>query len=800
MNTATGLDFFVSFVDLTVIVVAISMLSYALYRGKLRYRESLASGGVLIACGLIIIVYAHLSDLVYQFIPNSGSASEAGFTSTFYSTAWYDWILSRAAFALIAIGFVISVLSRRRTENHLRSSMNEIEDLRLVGDEADQRFRYLFDNTSNSVFCYEYNPPMPIDLPAEEQIERSLGATLCHCNPSFAEDMNVSHPQDILGQRIGLLDRGVDFEAYSKHFTTFIENDYRLRDYAHNYRTADGRQKSLSVNITGVVNDRLLERVWVVETNVSALRETEVALERRQTFLELVAWVSSELVTAPDDRADELVEECLGEICGYFEADRSVIFWIGDEDPSVATSASIDYLWSTQGNPFGSTISLELYPKFMALLAAGKPVRIDDVSAMSEDFKGERKQLEKLGVKASMILPMTVADKIVGGLTVGRFRAHVPWSDDDEQDMIVLSELLANFVSRHRSHRALNNALLGLQRATDRLEAENVYLRGEVEPRQGFEEIVGNSNAILRCLQLVEQVAGTTTPVLILGETGTGKELIARAIHDLSDRGKRPLVKVNCAALPANLIESELFGHEKGAFTGADNAKRGRFDLANGSTLFLDELGEIPIELQAKLLRVLQEGEFERLGGTKTVKVDVRILVATNRDLGVAVQEGEFRSDLYYRINTFPIELPALRDRGGDIDLLVEHFVNIHASRLDRDVQEISAETMRQLRAYSWPGNVRELEGIIQRALISSSGQILELADPLISPTFDDGIPKIVSSSIADLKLVERDHILSVLENTNWKISGKSGAASQLGVPPSTLRSKMKKLRISRPG
>ena len=346
-----------------------------------------------------------------------------------------------------------------------------------------------------------------------------------------------------------------------------------------------------------------------------------------------------------------------------------------------------------------------------------------------------------------------------------------------------------------RQRRALDAALGSLQAATDRLEAENVYLRTEIKLSHDFEEIVGNSDALRRSLQMVEQVADTMTPVLILGETGTGKELIARALHEYSGRRHRPLVKVNCAALPASLIESELFGFEKGAFTSADAPKRGRFDLAHGSTLFLDEIGEIPVELQAKLLRVLQEGEFERLGGNKTITVDVRIIAATNRDLWTACEDGEFRSDLYYRINTFPIELPALRERGDDIRLLAEHFAKMHAQRLGRDITEISASMMRQLETYHWPGNVRELEGVIQRALISSSGTVLELGQSLAGR----GDAILADTGAHNLSAVERDHITTILEECRWKIAGKTGAAAALDVPPSTLRSKMKKLGIQRP-
>ena len=424
-------------------------------------------------------------------------------------------------------------------------------------------------------------------------------------------------------------------------------------------------------------------------------------------------------------------------------------------------------------------MALQLFPRCFERLRQHKIVRIDNVDEMQDGLETDRRNLSELGVRSLIVLPLVVGGELLGGMTFSRVVEQRPWHESDASDLKVPCELLANYILRLKSRRALNDAMLSLQRATDRLEAENVYLREEVELKHGFDDIVGISPQLMKSLQLVEQVADTKTPVLILGETGTGKELIARAIHDLSDRRDRPLVKVNCAALPASLIESELFGHEKGAFTSADSRKRGRFDLADGSTLFLDEIGEIPIELQAKLLRVLQEGEFERLGGTKTRKVDTRIIAATNRDLAVEVRNGEFRSDLFYRINTFPIEVPALRDRGDDIELLARHFVRLHGQRLGREVTEISAEMMRQLRLYDWPGNVRELDGIIQRALISSDNEVLELAEPLLKTRLDDGAPRILSSSIPELKLVERDHIVSVLEEVDWESVRTAGC----GIP-----------------
>ena len=293
----------------------------------------------------------------------------------------------------------------------------------------------------------------------------------------------------------------------------------------------------------------------------------------------------------------------------------------------------------------------------------------------------------------------------------------------------------------------------------------------------------------------VEQVAATDATVLILGETGTGKELIARAIHNLSPRTNRPLVKVNCAALPANLIESELFGHEKGAFTGAMARKPGRFELADGGTIFLDEIGDLPLALQVKLLRVLQEGEFERIGSTQTLHVDVRVIAATNRDLDKLVEEKNFREDLFYRLNVFPLLLPPLRARGGDMPPLVHHFVEKYSKKLGKEIDTIPQKVMAALQAHDWPGNVRELENIIERALILSRGTTLRL-DDAFSNRRNTSPPTTPSGTLKD---VERHHILQVLEQTRWRIEGQRGAAIRLGLNPSTLRSRMRKLGIEKP-
>jgi formate hydrogenlyase transcriptional activator len=314
----------------------------------------------------------------------------------------------------------------------------------------------------------------------------------------------------------------------------------------------------------------------------------------------------------------------------------------------------------------------------------------------------------------------------------------------------------------------------------------------DANPRR-FEQIIGNSPALESVLEQVEQVAPTDSTVLIQGETGTGKELIARAIHNLSARCGRPFVKLNCAAIPFDLLESELFGHERGAFTGAIAQKIGRFELADKGTLFLDEVGDIPPGLQPKLLRVLQEQEFERLGSTRTHQVDVRLVAATNRNLPDMVKRNEFRSDLYYRLNVFPIPLPPLRARREDIPALVQHFVEIYGRRMGKQIDEISSETMSELGSYAWPGNIRELQNFIERSVILTSGNVLK--SPLASLR---NAPEAESLEPVAMEDAEREHIRKILEQTRWVVSGPNGAAARLGIKRSTLYFRMQKLGISR--
>jgi PAS domain S-box-containing protein len=370
------------------------------------------------------------------------------------------------------------------------------------------------------------------------------------------------------------------------------------------------------------------------------------------------------------------------------------------------------------------------------------------------------------------------------------FPAEVRLGRLDLGEKRLLLALARDITKRKQREDELSRAFVQIKGLKDKLEEENIYLRKEIELRYRHEKIVGESDAIKRVLSQAEKVANTGTCVLILGETGTGKELLAYAIHNMSNRKGHAMITVNCAALPATLIESELFGREKGAFTGALKRQIGRFESAHGSTIFLDEIGDLPIELQAKILRALQEGQFERLGSSKTLSVDVRVIAATNRNLAEMVREQKFRNDLYYRLNVFPITLPPLRERQEDIPMLVWSIVNEFAKSMGKPITKIQKKAMQSLTQYAWPGNIRELKNIIERAMIMSSGSILE-----IEHIVDKDAPTDISMSLEE---IEKTHILKVLQNTNWRIRGEKGAAKILEIKATTLEARMKKIGIQR--
>ena len=403
----------------------------------------------------------------------------------------------------------------------------------------------------------------------------------------------------------------------------------------------------------------------------------------------------------------------------------------------------------------------------------------------SDDPMGKR--FAAAGLKSSCIVPLISHDRALGVLGVSSLRDNA-FTDEDAELLGQLAKQVAIAVENALAFRKIDEL-------KKKLEEEKLYLEEEMRTEYNFEEIIGSSSVLKRVLQEVETVAATDSTVLIYGETGTGKELIARAIHNLSPRRERTLVKVNCGAIPTGLLESEMFGHEKGAFTGAIERRVGRFELANRGTIFLDEIEDIPLELQPKLLRVLQEHEFERLGSSHTTRVDVRVVAATNTDLVQLVSEKKFRSDLYYRFNVFPIILPSLRERPDDIPLLVNFFANKFAQQMKKPIERIPAETMSYLTNYNWPGNIRELQNLIERAVILTRGSVLEV--PLAELKSSKGSIDQVNSST--LESVEREHILRVLGESNWVIAGPTGAAARLGLNRTTLNNRMRKLGITRP-
>ncbi|HEX4824143.1 MAG TPA: sigma 54-interacting transcriptional regulator [Candidatus Polarisedimenticolaceae bacterium] len=413
----------------------------------------------------------------------------------------------------------------------------------------------------------------------------------------------------------------------------------------------------------------------------------------------------------------------------------------------------------------------------------GKPLLTDDLRKPPVFFEHER--LVQEGILSAVSVPLAVKGKIIGTLNAGS-KTRGRYTEADASLLFAIGEQIAL---------ALENLLAYEQIAAlkARLEEEKLYLQEEAKAESSFGDVVGASRAIAGVLAGVRKVAETDSTVLVTGETGTGKEMIVRVLHEASRRSEKILVKVNCAALPAGVIESELFGHEKGAFTGALQRKLGRFELAHGGTLFLDEIGDLPLDLQAKLLRVLQDGEFERVGGTRTIKVDVRLVAATNRDLDLAVAEGKFRADLFYRLDVFPIHIPPLRERMDDVPRLARHFVMLYAAKMGKTVGAPSDAVLARLTAYRWPGNVRELQNVIERAVILSSRGRIEPGDIAIAAAVAPA-----SRRPRTLEDVERDHVLSVLEETGWRVSGERGAAKILGLKRTTLEGRMQRLGIVR--
>ena len=530
---------------------------------------------------------------------------------------------------------------------------------------------------------------------------------------------------------------------------------------------------------------RLLGEIFV---NALERRQIRLQIEERLRFEGLISNLSAGFVNLPPGEVDSEINQGLRSITEFFDADRCTIGLFSEDGTQLARA--FDY-HSGDAEPAPETMSKEQFPWYFDQLIRGNPVVMNRVEDFPPEAEKERQLCLVKGMKSLLSIPMGSGGKTLGSCALVSTRGERVWPKDLVQRFRLGSEVFAGALVRKRMEEQLHARLREIEALKKRLEDENIYLRQEIKLQYVHEEIVGRSEKMKKVLSQVEQVARTDSTVLIQGETGTGKELLARAIHHLSSRKDRSLVTVNCASLPPTLIESELFGREKGAYTGALTRMVGRFEVADGATLFLDEIGELPQDVQSKLLRVLEEGRFERLGSTKTLQVNVRIIAATNRDLAQDVSQGLFRKDLYYRLNVFPIEISPLRERLEDIPPLVWAFVRELEKKMGKRIDAIPRKSMEALQRYSWPGNVRELRNVIEHAMIVSSSKTLVIDPPRPGST--------ESLKIGNLEDLERAHILGVLEKAGWRITGSGGAAEVLGLKRTTLQSKMKKLGIKRP-
>jgi formate hydrogenlyase transcriptional activator len=524
----------------------------------------------------------------------------------------------------------------------------------------------------------------------------------------------------------------------------------------------------------------------------------EMSVEEPAESLEsLLVSIATNLLSQPVEYFDASIDDMLYRLIRVLDVERST-FGVADPLDGVLRTTHAVAIPGVAPFPIGMSIA-ETTPWVLKQLSEKRvPVIISSLSDFPPEASVDVQAVRAFGAKSFALFPIVAGGQLLGAVSFGTMLRERPWPPPVVDRLRLIGEIFAGALLRREHERRLRDTVAEVEALRERLQWENDYLRAATLGAEGFEDIIGESPALQSVLFEVEQVAPADSTVLLLGETGTGKELIAKAIHARSRRCHRTLVKVNCAALPPTLIESELFGHEKGAFTGALSRKIGRFELAHGGTLFLDEIGELPLALQTKLLRVLQEKEFERVGSSVTQKVDVRVIAASNRNLAEAVREGTFRSDLYYRLRVFPIELPPLRARKEDVPLLVWHFLEQLTRTIGKQIERVPAATMARLIAYDWPGNIRELRNVLERALLLSPGPVLRLDE--LGDTLQAAEPANTGGGGARaLEDVEREHILRTLEACDWRVKGQGNAAAQLKLHPNTLQSRMKKLGIRRP-
>jgi PAS domain S-box-containing protein len=646
---------------------------------------------------------------------------------------------------------------RPREVSGISTDITERKRIQAALQASEDRYRSFIEQTAEGICRMELDQPLEPGLGEDAQIDYFYAhAWLAECNDAMARMYGYQRAADLVGARLGdLLPRSDPHNV--EYLRAFVRGGYRLTDAESHERGRDGVERYFLNNLTGIVEDGRLLRAWGSQCDVTAHRLAEAA-----------------------------VRESGERLAFALEAGQMGTFDWHISDGQISSGR---ILWS---------------PTVERLHGYDPGALPADAQSYCQQVHPEDR--ERVCARLHEILAGTAGHRIE--YRIVRPDGEIRWLEcfakvfpDGSGHVVRLVGVCADVTERKEAEGALERAYQEIQALKDQLQDENIALREEVDKASMFEEIVGTSPALQTVLANIAKVAPTDSTVLITGETGTGKELVARAIHKHSPRAGRPFVSVNCAAIPPALIASELFGHERGAFTGAVARREGRFELAAGGTLFLDEVGELPAETQVALLRVLQEREFERVGGQRPIRADVRVIAATNRELETAIAEKTFRADLFYRLNVFPLEVPALRDRRGDIPLLVEYFTHRFGTRAGKRISTIPKATLDALQGYDWPGNIRELQNVIERAVIISDGSELSVDLRWLSASPSKGpatAPPDASARRTSLGEDERSVIEAVLEEAMGRVSGPFGAATKLAMPASTLESKIKALRIDK--
>jgi formate hydrogenlyase transcriptional activator len=594
--------------------------------------------------------------------------------------------------------------------------------------------------------------------------------------------------EELVGQPVDRLLTGVE-DVQSRIHGSLVTLGPALKDGEARRvvgRRRDGREFSVEARLNAVVVD---DATYVVAVLAEAPPPDRAAsgptfgLEDELDFAQLVAELSARFVNVPAASVDDEIREALRRIGEALALDRCLLLRFCDP-PAAPESVA----WERPGVAPAGPLTRERFPLTFDTVLSGEVLRFSSTVELTNPVDGD--SYRSRGVQSAVTLPVSIGGRVVGAVAFHVLSDQRSWPPDVLQRSSLVATAFGHVLARRSGDDALHQALTEVERLRAQLHHEDLYLRAEAHERLGSAIIVGQGQAIAHVLDQVRQVAATGSTVLLLGETGTGKELFATQIHELSSRSRHTMVRVNCSAIPSTLIESELFGRERGAFTGALARQVGRFELADQSTIFLDEIGDLPLDIQVKLLRVLEERQIERLGNPKPIHVDTRIIAATHRDLEQRVAAGAFREDLFYRLNVFPIRIPPLRERAEDIPLLVWRFVEEFSQTFGKTVQAISHENLEALQRYEWPGNIRELRNVIERAMIVATTPRLTIAVPTHAAP-----PK----PLERLNEFEKEHIRRVLEITGWRIRGSAGAAERLGMRPTTLETRMAKLGLKRP-